>query len=58
MSRSVIACPKCKHPLAVKHHSGRIRVRDGVGVVIVAAAVELTCGCGGKRVIGEAQRVA
>lgn len=51
MSRAIISCPKCKHPLAVRHHSGRIRVCDGVRVVVMARGVELTCQCGARRVI-------
>ncbi len=51
MSQSVIACRKCRKPLAVKHHSGRIAVHPDVNVVIAPAGVELKCGCGTTRYI-------
>ncbi len=58
MSRSIIACPKCKEPVAVKHHSGRIVVRDGVKVAIVANEIELRCSCGAVRVVTPEKRAA
>ncbi len=57
VSCSFITCPKCKHPLAVKHHSGRILVCDKVRVALVKAGVELTCTCSTKRLIDLRDRV-
>lgn len=49
MSTSNITCKKCRQPVAVKHHSGRIRVCAHVVVTITrqdAWKVRLTCPCG------------
>jgi hypothetical protein len=51
MSTSNINCPKCKNPVAVKHHSGRIRVVHGVLVVLTSAGVQLSCRCGHVRIV-------
>jgi hypothetical protein len=53
MSTSTLACPQCKEPVAVKHHSGRLNVRAGVRMVIVSSAseIELRCACGGTRCV-------
>lgn len=58
MSRSIIACTKCKEPVAVKHHSGRIVVRDGVKVAIVYEGIELKCSCGAVRIVTTEKRAA
>jgi len=49
VSRSTIACSKCQKPLAVKPHSGRIAMSEGVKVVLVESQVKLTCQCGRRR---------
>jgi hypothetical protein len=51
LSTSNINCRKCKKPVAVKHHSGRLRVCEGVMVVVRKLAIELTCVCGVKRIV-------
>lgn len=41
MSQSVIACRKCHHPLAVKHHNAGVAVQPCVNEAIAPAGVEL-----------------
>jgi len=43
MSTSTLACPQCKEPVAVRHHSGRLSVCEGVRVVIAEGYVRLMC---------------
>jgi hypothetical protein len=54
MSASSLACRTCKVALGSRHHSGRLTVSDGVGVVVVttgerAPYLVLICRCGTAR---------
>jgi hypothetical protein len=51
VSTSSINCPKCRKPVATKHHGSAIRVRKGVGVVILHTGVLLSSNCGQKRLV-------
>jgi hypothetical protein len=54
----LITCPKCKYPVAVKHHSGGVRVCPEVGVVILNHGVLLKCACRQKRPLSFSSSVA
>lgn len=51
MSTTKLNCPQCKHPVAWIHHSHRIRVADEAKVVLTPEGVEVTCRCGGVRIV-------
>lgn len=56
MSANHLRCRSCQSVLVTIHHSGRERVADRVGVVLVHGRrgdyLELTCLCGAKREYG------
>lgn len=52
MSQSVIECRACRHMLAKRHHSGRVRICVGIPTTILPdGRVQLACPCGHRQVI-------
>lgn len=59
MSRTPIRCPRCKTPLAMWHHHGRIKLvvtalADG-SVPEDLSELRLVCKCGGRKTLVPAQ---
>lgn len=59
MSQSAIDCRACRHQLAKRHHTGRIRVCPGIPTTILPdGRVQVECPCGHRQVISSVPKAA